>query len=108
MLGKIAGQRRMEQLRMRWPDTITDSVAMNLSKLLELMEDRGPGVVQSVGSPRVRYNSVTAQPCQVSAIIPHFTGMGGMLCSGHRPGACLEAGNNTEANFFSSLKNVFI
>ena len=59
MLGKIAGQRRMEQLRMRWPDTITDSVAMNLSKLLELMEDRGPGVVQSVGSPRVRCGLAT-------------------------------------------------
>ena len=56
MLGKIAGQRRMEQLRMRWPGTIADSVAMNLSKLPELMEDRGPGVVQSVGSQRVRHD----------------------------------------------------
>ena len=59
MLGKIAGQRRMEQLRMRWPGTIADSVAMNLSKLPELMEDRGPGVVQSVGSQRVRRGLVT-------------------------------------------------
>ena len=54
MLGKVAGQRRMEQLRMIWTGTITNSVAINLSKLLELVEDRGPGVVQSVGSQRVR------------------------------------------------------
>ena len=60
------------------------------------------------GSQRVRYNSVTEQPCQVSTIISHFTGVGGMLCSGHRPGACLDAGNNTEANFFFSFKNVSI
>ena len=49
MLGNIEDRRRMELLRMRWSGTITESVAMNLSKLLELMEDRGPGVVQSVG-----------------------------------------------------------
>ena len=58
-LGKVAGQRRMEQLRMRWSGTITDSVAINLSKFLELMEDRGPGVVQSVGAQRVRRGLAT-------------------------------------------------
>ena len=50
MLGKIGGKRRRGQQKMRWSGTITDSVAINLSKFLELMEDRGPGVVQSVGS----------------------------------------------------------
>ena len=59
MLGKVAGQRRVEQLRMRWSGTITESVAMNLSKLPELMEDRGPGVVQSMGSQRVRRGLAT-------------------------------------------------
>ena len=49
----------MEQLRMRWSGTITDSVAINLSKFLELMEDRGPGVVQSVGAQRVRRGLAT-------------------------------------------------
>ena len=30
------------QMRMRWLDSITDSVAMNLSKLWKIVEDRGP------------------------------------------------------------------
>ena len=41
MLGKIKGKRRKRQQRMRWLDSITDSVDMNLSKLREIGEDRG-------------------------------------------------------------------
>ena len=41
MLGKIEGKRRREQQRMRWLDSITDSVDMNLSKLREILEDSG-------------------------------------------------------------------
>ena len=41
MLGKTDGRRRREWPRMRWLDRITDSVGMNVSKLQEIVEDRG-------------------------------------------------------------------
>ena len=40
MLGKIGGKRRRGQQRMKWLDSITDSMDMNLSKLQEMVKDR--------------------------------------------------------------------
>ena len=40
MLGKIEGKRRWGWWKMRWLDSITESVNMNWSKLWEIMEDR--------------------------------------------------------------------
>ena len=41
MLGKIEGRRRRERQRMKWLDGITHSMGMNLSKLQEVVKNRG-------------------------------------------------------------------
>ena len=41
MLGKIEGKRRRGQQRVRWLNSFTNSMDMNLSKLQEVVEDRG-------------------------------------------------------------------
>ena len=41
MLEKIKGWRRRGQQRMRWLDSITDSMDMNLSKLWKILKEMG-------------------------------------------------------------------
>ena len=43
---------------MRWLDSITDLMNMNLSKLLELVETEVPGVLQSMGLQRVGHDLI--------------------------------------------------
>ena len=59
ILGKIERRRRRGWQRMRWLDGITDSMDMSFSKLWELVMDRKPGVLESIGSQRVRHDWAT-------------------------------------------------
>ena len=59
MLGKIEGKSRSGWQRMRWLDSITDSMDMNLSKLREIVRTEEPGVLQSMGLQRDGHDLAT-------------------------------------------------
>ena len=48
----MEGKRRRGWQRMSWLDSITDSMDMNLSKLLEIVEDRGDWHATVHGVPK--------------------------------------------------------
>ena len=56
MLGKIEGKRRRGWQGMRWLDSIIDSIGRNLSKLWEIVEDRGtwPAAVHQVAKSQTQ------------------------------------------------------
>ena len=61
MLGNIEGKRRRGRQRMKWSDSITDSMDTNLSQLQETVKDRGAWVLQFMRSQRVRHDLATEQ-----------------------------------------------
>ena len=50
---------------MSWLDNTIDSMDMNLSKVQEVVKDRKPGVLQSMGLLRVRHKLATEQQQQI-------------------------------------------
>ena len=56
MLGGIGSRKRTGRQRMRWLDGITDLMDMSLSELRKMVVDRGPSVLQFMGSQRVRHD----------------------------------------------------
>ena len=59
MLGKTKGRKRKGHQRIRWPDSVTEAVNINLGKLQEKVRTGRPGVLQSMASQRVGHDWVT-------------------------------------------------
>ena len=72
MLGKAEGKRRRGRQRKRWLDSITDSVDMNLSKLWEIVKDRGAWRASVCGVKKVEHDLAIEQQQWNLGIVSKF------------------------------------
>ena len=86
VLGKIEGRRRRGHQRMRWLDSINDTMNMNLGKLWEMVKDRKAwraavhGVIELDTTEPL--NNTTTTRFQARAFSPEFSFSGSMVHSG--------------------------
>ena len=71
MLVKIESRRIRGRQRMRRLDGIINAMNMNLGKLWETVRDRGPGMLQSLGSKRIGHDWATEQQQQQRRLKTH-------------------------------------
>ena len=103
MLGKMEGKRRRGWQRMRRLDSITDSMAMNLSILWETAEDRG-GWRAALHGVTNRHNLATEQE---KAMTPHSSPLAWRIPWMEEPGRLQSMGSLRVGHDWETFLSLF-